>query len=438
MIAALARWEEARDGDFHEKSRRFFVHAQDYYVAKEAAKASAEKRQNDLQGMFGAAKGVDGKDPVSAADANDDGGDGRGSAHASQADAPNVYDCVDDGWVERRRRIESVSEDVVQACGLSELEGVSAAVGRGAIVVGAGARVQVGSVKSATAAAVSPATVDDDCGGADPTAGADAAGTTAGIGGGGAVVVELLENAIRSRRQKADMSVADISSADESYNTGRCLTLEQVSVSARLNPEQHVTFCSAGEALLQDFSDGMANRPMSTPRLRLLLHGKGGTRKSRVLSCLTTLCRSWQRASALELLAPTVIAAVNIGGRTLHSATGMGSWSASGTVGNSRRPSARKICSLVTRWAGVRLVAIDEASMMSKEILHDVDARLQVIKECGAELGNLHMVLCGDFTQLPPVAGQPIYCAPKKKGVAGVLENEGYRLYRQFTTVVIL
>jgi len=59
-------------------------------------------------------------------------------------------------------------------------------------------------------------------------------------------------------------------------------------------------------------------------------------------------------------------------------------------------------------------------------------------KEVKGSFGLMHLTLCGDFTQLPPVAGQPLYTASKKTSVKGIGEQAGYNLYQTFDTVAIL
>lgn len=103
---------------------------------------------------------------------------------------------------------------------------------------------------------------------------------------------------------------------------------------------------------------------------------------------------------------------------------------------NGRLPvvSQRMQDQLVLKWAPVRMIAIDEAPMMEKEMLHEVSCRIQTAKECALDFGGVHVLFCGDFAQLPPVVGQPLYNAPKKSGVKGICEVAAYELYRLFTT----
>ncbi|KAG6942695.1 hypothetical protein JG688_00017980 [Phytophthora aleatoria] len=61
----------------------------------------------------------------------------------------------------------------------------------------------------------------------------------------------------------------------------------------------------------------------------------------------------------------------------------------------------------------VELVIIDEVSMMKKFQLSQLDTSLRAAKRMpDVEFGGVHIVLVGDFLQLPPVSGQPLYADP--------------------------
>lgn len=445
MWEMFIEWEaalrESSDAD-DKMALDVLENAQDYYDAKEAAKESSERQQQDLQQRFSDVFHADGDggadDGIVPADDNED-----PEKHLDPGEPcpeESVVDCVSEAWIRRRRRIESAGPDVMRACDLANLSGVSKDVGSHSVVGDERARVSVSTVTAAVDRARRGEAVVDAVDSEVPgNSGHVGSGDELGQGGGGISIVELLSEALRKRHQLEDVPAPELAGILSRHEASSFLSLEDVSVSAGLNAEQHVSFCMAGEVLLKDFRDGVSGRERSSESLRMILHGEGGTGKSRVLSCLTTLCKSWQRSRALVLLAPTGIAAANIGGQTLHSATGLGSWQPkAGSTKSGLGASKRKLDELIKKWASVRMVAIDESSMMDKELLNAVDRRLQLVKEDGHACGGLHVVLCGDFTQLPPVVGQPLYNAAKKTGVRGVAEQAGYDLYRSFCAVVVL
>lgn len=72
-------------------------------------------------------------------------------------------------------------------------------------------------------------------------------------------------------------------------------------------------------------------------------------------------------------------------------------------------PNASKRCQ--TRWKSVKLLIIDEKSMIGQYVFGKVDRRLrQVFPNSQDEtLGNLPAIIFGDFGQLPPVGDTPLY-----------------------------
>ena len=59
---------------------------------------------------------------------------------------------------------------------------------------------------------------------------------------------------------------------------------------------------------------------------------------------------------------------------------------------------------------GIKLIIIDEISMMGKNILYQIDNQLrQASKKCLESFGGFTVVLIGDFQQLPPVGESSTY-----------------------------
>jgi len=145
----------------------------------------------------------------------------------------------------------------------------------------------------------------------------------------------------------------------------------------------------------------------------MLLTGGGGTGKSHVIKALVHKARiTWGKAlgvygSAL-VVAPTGNAAFNVRGHTWHSAL---------SKTPSQKPlnlSKTMIERLVDRFMGLRLLILDEVSMVNLEDLAEISYRLGVAMKCPDKpFGGLHVVLAGDLYQLPPVSGTAMYAAVK-------------------------
>ena len=145
--------------------------------------------------------------------------------------------------------------------------------------------------------------------------------------------------------------------------------------------------------------------------IHIFLSGSGGTGKSHLVKTIynavssTFLLRSKDAEKPrVLLLGPTGISAVNIGGTTIHSALGI----RPGAKLNGLSEKAK--ASLRNKLSEVKLIMLDEVSMVSSDLWTDFDARLaEIFKTIGLPFAGLSMVLIGDFLQLPPVKGRFIF-----------------------------
>ena len=105
------------------------------------------------------------------------------------------------------------------------------------------------------------------------------------------------------------------------------------------------------------------------------------------------------------LFAPIGVAAININGTTIHSGLGI-------NVGSKLYPlNDQQRASLRNKLLEIRLVIIDEISMVSSVLFYQVNQRLnEIIWYSGNEpFAGLPAIVCTDFFQLPPVKGLPVY-----------------------------
>ena len=244
----LARWRADERGVWHARSIRVLGHAQDYFEKKNAAKEGTQRQQDTLQDRFGDALAADGSAAglygVTAADehAAADGGDDSDVPCAPE----DVHKVIADAWTRRRWRVEGLPDSVHWAADLAGLRGVSSAMGQQSVIVDGADRVRVQHIvlkKTRRGAAV----VDADESTADGVGGdVDAGVGEHGVGGGGTATVELLTVALGQRRQRSELSDNELSSIEQRHGAAAFLSLEEVSVAAGLNTEQHVAFCLAG------------------------------------------------------------------------------------------------------------------------------------------------------------------------------------------------
>lgn len=122
--------------------------------------------------------------------------------------------------------------------------------------------------------------------------------------------------------------------------------------------------------------------------------GCAGTGKSFLLRAIV---RALPRRTTW-VTAMTGVAALQIGGSTLHSRAG---------IGLARR-AADDLVRFMKRqtraaWRDCVVLIIDEVSMLSRALFEKLDAIGRAVRSDARPFGGIQLVLCGDFHQLPPV-----------------------------------
>ncbi len=133
---------------------------------------------------------------------------------------------------------------------------------------------------------------------------------------------------------------------------------------------------------------------MEHGRRHLLITGSAGTGKS---TLLTYFCGrvDWDPV----ILAPTGVAALNVGGQTVHRFFGFGIDVTPDLV--ARRRTAPRDAAL---YRNLRTLIIDEASMLRADLLDCVDLFLRRYgPRPGERFGGVRLIFIGDLYQLPPV-----------------------------------
>jgi ATP-dependent DNA helicase PIF1 len=128
--------------------------------------------------------------------------------------------------------------------------------------------------------------------------------------------------------------------------------------------------------------------------------GAAGTGKSFLIKEIVRALRGRH-----ALTAPTGMAAVNIGGITLHRWAGVGLFKDPvETYIKKHRASARRFDTPGWRIMNTRTLIIDEISMVSLRFFRGLDRLCRALRrEPKKAFGGIQVILCGDFFQLPPV-----------------------------------
>lgn len=136
------------------------------------------------------------------------------------------------------------------------------------------------------------------------------------------------------------------------------------------------------QAALDFLNDGAGN---------LFVTGRAGTGKS---TLLRALCARMQDEHVI--LAPTGLAAVNVGGQTIHSFFGL--------PPRLIRPDDIRRSRNGSVMRRLKLLIIDEVSMVRSDLMWAIDQALRINRGRPREpFGGVRLVLFGDLHQLPPV-----------------------------------
>lgn len=125
----------------------------------------------------------------------------------------------------------------------------------------------------------------------------------------------------------------------------------------------------------------------------LLVTGRAGTGKSTVLHRLVAV-----EQRKVAVVAPTGVAALNVGGQTIHSFLRL----PVGLIGNSRLYQDRELRRLLM---ALDVLVIDEISMVSADVMDGIDRALREARGRPDPFGGVRLVLFGDPFQLAPVPG---------------------------------
>jgi hypothetical protein len=173
-------------------------------------------------------------------------------------------------------------------------------------------------------------------------------------------------------------------------------------------------------------------------QLKMYLGGMGGTGKSQVLKALIEFFKERNESHRIMILAPTGSAAALLNGSTYHSVLNISSE-------NQKRNEQISQRNVSERLDGVDYIFLDEISMVACHELYNISASLAKAKNMTEiPFGGLNMIFAGDFAQLKPVFGSPLYSQTVGTNIDAAMSVRsqqsaiGKALWHQITTVVIL
>lgn len=173
----------------------------------------------------------------------------------------------------------------------------------------------------------------------------------------------------------------------------------------------------------------------------MLILGEGGTGKSLDIDAITETFAHHKQLDLLAKCGTSGIASSNIKGQTIHSWAGIGVRTSKADNWFERATEAIKSKRSINI-LGIEFLIIDEISMFTKTLMFFLSGIIGTSRgsegKGGASdpFGGMHVILCGDFHQFPPVASQGALYRKDEKDTARA--KIGQDIYHQFDTVVIL
>ncbi len=211
----------------------------------------------------------------------------------------------------------------------------------------------------------------------------------------------------------------DLESIPNSINSA-ILSLEEYALQQNLDNKQKIAFKAICASFMFSFLTEMSGEisTVDMQQLTLLLQrngavqqllmcvtGPGGSGKSHVIKCSRMYCKMFCDAiskpfnfSVFPITATTNAAAALLQGCTIHSAALLNKKVVQIEIG----------CDV--NWPMTKILIIDEISMATSSLFKSLDKNLRILTGNRRLLyGGIHIVFTGDFMQLAPVQGTPIY-----------------------------
>ena len=148
----------------------------------------------------------------------------------------------------------------------------------------------------------------------------------------------------------------------------------------------------------------------------LMVHGGAGSGKSRVINSIFNIMNETFKKVGDDPSCPYVVlssftgaASANINGQTLHSLFGFKFGTTFLCLPEKEREEKRLI------FRNLRCLIIDEISMVSADMLYNLDLRLREITMVNSVFGGLSVMCFGDLFQLEPVQGRYVFKEPSNQ-----------------------
>lgn len=176
--------------------------------------------------------------------------------------------------------------------------------------------------------------------------------------------------------------------------------------------------------------------------LKIFVSGCAGVGKSLLIKTIYHLildlinkqsCAEDLDSTKIVLTAPTGKAAFLIGGNTLHSAFKL---PLSGSTVDAL--SADITNTIRANFKNLKLIIIDEISMVGSTLFNNLNQRLQILKGTYENFGGISILLFGDFFQLPPVKDRFIFKTPAGNKLSDLINSPLWQEFEFFELTEVM
>ncbi|KAG5666208.1 hypothetical protein PVAND_017645 [Polypedilum vanderplanki] len=223
-------------------------------------------------------------------------------------------------------------------------------------------------------------------------------------------------------------------------------TVTKYQVPNLIRDNEYFDLCDSLNTLQRDFLMHLISefkQPSHLP-VYYFISGGAGVGKSRLINAIyQSIMRIYRSepgpvdSNEILLVAYTGMAAHNIGGITAHSAFNLTANKGSTDVGMSHDKANTMACQLQR----LKLIIIDEISMLSAEYMNQISSNLKQVFRSQQEFAGRSVIVVGDFYQLRPIGGSFAF-KPRNSNLRDSLtvlcDNPQWRLFKLFELTEIM
>ena len=212
---------------------------------------------------------------------------------------------------------------------------------------------------------------------------------------------------------------------EEHSSCKKCEIFRKIQLSSDTQLKQMIADCDEDQRIVLDIAETYSRswkkslagkiRPDTAPLL--MVHGGAGSGKSRLIRVITEVMERNFRSPGDDINCPYILitaftgtAAANIDGHTLHSAFSFNFGRQFMSLSDKKRDQKR------TALKNLKVLVIDEISLVDSDMLYKIDLRLQEITQVTTvPFGGIALFTFGDMMQLKPVRSNYIFDMPKNE-----------------------